>query len=361
MDRYFGEYIARARASPASELLALGRSRRRAARRLQHGRPRPPHLRLRQRREPAARRGLARSCFATVHARTCPSTRSRSATSPTASTPAPACRGRWPSSSTATSAPSGGAGRARPRPGRRVDAIPDEELWATHERRRERLVAFARRRLVRQLEQRGASARDIERARGRPRHPRPHDRLRPPLRDLQAGHPASCADPERLKRILLNAAAAGADHLRRQGPPQRQRGQGGAEGGRRASARREELRRHVVFLEDYDLVVARYLVQGVDVWLNTPAPRRWRRAARAGMKVLPNGGLNLSDPRRLVVRGLQARGRLGHRQGRGVRRTTPTRTQVESSALYELLENDIVPLFYGRGPRTACRAPGSPA
>ena len=47
-----------------------------------------------------------------------------------------------------------------------IDTIPDEELWATHERRRERLVVFARRRLARQLEQRGASARDIDRARG---------------------------------------------------------------------------------------------------------------------------------------------------------------------------------------------------
>ena len=47
-----------------------------------------------------------------------------------------------------------------------VDAIPDEELWATRERRRERLVAFARRRLARQLEQRGAPARNVERARG---------------------------------------------------------------------------------------------------------------------------------------------------------------------------------------------------
>jgi len=54
-----------------------------------------------------------------------------------------------------------------------------------------------------------------------------------------------------------------------------------------------ETRRHAAFVEDYDLVVARYLVQGVDVWLNTPR-RGLEASGTSGMKVLPNGGLNLS-------------------------------------------------------------------
>ncbi len=59
-------------------------------------------------------------------------------------------------------------------------------------------------------------------------------------------------------------------------------------------ARDEQIRRHVVFLEDYDISVARYLVQGVDVWLNTPR-RPMEASGTSGMKVLANGGLNLSN------------------------------------------------------------------
>ena len=64
-------------------------------------------------------------------------------------------------------------------------------------------------------------------------------------------------------------------------------------------ARRPEFRRRIVFLEDYDMNVARYLVQGVDVWLNNPR-RPLEASGTSGMKVAVNGGLNLSDPRRLV-------------------------------------------------------------
>ena len=132
--------------------------RRRRHRRLQHGRAGPAHLRVRQRRERAARRGLAPAARR-VLARACRSTRCRSGTSPTAPTPAAASRARWPGSSTATSGP----GWTR-RPGQAevwagVDAIPDEELWATHERRRERLVAFARRQARRASSSSGAPPR----------------------------------------------------------------------------------------------------------------------------------------------------------------------------------------------------------
>src|SRR2546421_511188 len=60
-------------------------------------------------------------------------------------------------------------------------------------------------------------------------------------------------------------------------------------------ANREEARHRVVFIEDYDLSVARYLVQGVDVWLNTPL-RPMEASGTSGMKVLANGGLNVSIP-----------------------------------------------------------------
>jgi starch phosphorylase len=227
-----------------------------------------------------------------------------------------------------------------------VDSIPDEELWATHERRRERLVAFARRRLVRQLEQRGVSLRDIERARGVL-----------DTRALTIGFARRfatykranliLADPDRLKRILLNPQRpvqiifAGKAH-----PHDTEAKQVLKEVV--AFCQTEELRRHVLFLEDYDLVIARYLVQGTDVWLNTPR-RGMEASGTSGMKVLPNGGINLS-----VLDGWWCEAfnpEVGWAIGKGEEYADHAyQDQVESGALYELLEHDIVPLFYGRGP-----------
>ena len=105
--------------------------------------------------------------------------------------------------------------------------------------------------------------------------------------------------------------------------------------------------------------VARYLVQGVDVWLNTPR-RPLEASGTSGMKVLPNGGLNLSILDGWWGEGYQPRQRLGHRHGRGLRRPRlPGRGGVE--ALYDLLEHEIVPLFYGAAGGRAAPRPGSPA
>src|SRR5260370_34983900 len=85
-------------------------------------------------------------------------------------------------------------------------------------------------------------------------------------------------------------------------------------------ARRLEVRSRVVFLSDYDVLVAEHLVQGVDVWVNTPR-RPWEASGTSGMKVLGNGGLNLSE---LDGRGAQANDPLaggalgdGHEHGGG--------------------------------------------
>jgi starch phosphorylase len=225
-----------------------------------------------------------------------------------------------------------------------VESIPDEELWATHERRRQRLVAFARQRLMRQLEQRGASARDVERARGVL-----------DTRALTIGWARRfatykratllLADLDRLQRILLNAERpvqvifAGKAHPKDQ------------DGKEMLKAvvnfcQRDECRRRAVFIEDYDVVVARYLVQGVDVWLNTPR-RGMEASGTSGMKVLPNGGLNLS-----ILDGWWCEAyepELGWAIGRGEDYQDHTyQDYVESNALYDLLESDIVPLFYAR-------------
>ena len=227
-----------------------------------------------------------------------------------------------------------------------VDEIPDEELWAAHERRRERLVTFARQRLMRQLERRSAPQAEIERARGVLN-----------TRALTIGFARRFAtykranlllsDLARLKKILLNADRpvqiifAGKAHPRDTQGKEVLKAIVGL-------CQNEETRRNALFFEDYDLVVARYLVQGVDVWLNTPR-RLMEASGTSGMKVLPNGGLNLSILDGWWVEGYQPE--VGWAIGRGEDyQDHAYQDYVESNALYDLLEHDVVPLFYTRHP-----------
>jgi starch phosphorylase len=118
-------------------------------------------------------------------------------------------------------------------------------------------------------------------------------------------------------------------------------------------ARRPELGRHLLFLEDYDLAVARYLVQGVDVWLNTPL-RPNEASGTSGMKAAANGALNLSildgwwDE---IWRSQDRPSRIGWAIGNGENyQDSAYQDQVEAEALYDVLERDVIPLFYDRGP-----------
>jgi starch phosphorylase len=110
--------------------------------------------------------------------------------------------------------------------------------------------------------------------------------------------------------------------------------------------RQEKVRRHVVFLEDYDIQTARYLVQGCDVWLNTPR-RPYEACGTSGMKAALNGVLNLS-----ILDGWWAEGyneEVGWAIGRGDESgDSAYRDAVESQALFNLLENDVIPKFYKR-------------
>src|SRR5262249_45058582 len=111
-------------------------------------------------------------------------------------------------------------------------------------------------------------------------------------------------------------------------------------------ARRPEFRRRLVFLEDYDMNVCRYLVQGVDVWLNNPR-RPLEASGTSGMKVAVNGGLNLSVLDGWWVEGYA--GDNGFAIGAGEEYTgLAYQEEVESRAVYDLLEQEIVPLFYTR-------------
>jgi len=118
--------------------------------------------------------------------------------------------------------------------------------------------------------------------------------------------------------------------------------------------RRTEARSHVIFLSDYDMHLTSHLVQGVDVWLNTPR-RPWEACGTSGMKVLVNGGLNLSE-----LDGWWAeayRPDVGWALGDGKEHgDDPARDAIEAEALYELLETEVIPEFYQRDEQGIPRA-----
>ena len=105
----------------------------------------------------------------------------------------------------------------------------------------------------------------------------------------------------------------------------------------------ERLRRHIVFIEDYDVVVARYLVQGVDVWLNNP--RRPQASGTSGMKAAANGVLNLS-----ILDGWWDEAYspgIGWAIGtREEYENADYQDEIEANSLYELLEKEVAPTFY---------------
>ena len=110
--------------------------------------------------------------------------------------------------------------------------------------------------------------------------------------------------------------------------------------------RRPEVRPHVVYLSDYDMLLAERLVQGVDVWINTPR-RPWEASGTSGMKVLVNGGLNLSE-----LDGWWAEAytpEVGWALGDGKEHgDDPNVDAAEAGELYDLLERQVVPEFYAR-------------
>ncbi len=226
-----------------------------------------------------------------------------------------------------------------------VHRIPDEELWRTHERRRERLVAFARQRLRSQLEARGALRTEVAQASevlnpdaltiGFARRYATYKRATLLLRDVSRLL-RILNDKDRPVQIIFAGKAHPMDNP-------------GKEFIREIIhfARQPEVRRRIVFIEDYDMVVARYLVQGVDVWLNTPR-RPLEASGTSGMKAAVNGALNLSVLDGWWVEAYNVN--TGWSIGRGEEYGDEAyQDEVESNALYDLLEKELVPLFYNRG------------
>ena len=221
----------------------------------------------------------------------------------------------------------------------------DATIWQLRAAARASLVEYARSRLSRQLAASGASSREIEAA----------EHLFDP-NALTLGFARRFAtykrpdlllrDRERLLRILktpdrpVQFIIAGKAH------PEDRAGQDLIREWI-TFIRREDVRPHIIFLSDYDMLMAEHLVQGVDVWINTPR-RPWEASGTSGMKVLVNGGLNLSE-----LDGWWAEAyspAIGWALGDGKEHgDDPAVDAREANQLYELLEQEVVPEFYTRG------------
>jgi len=225
-----------------------------------------------------------------------------------------------------------------------IGSIDDSSLWKMRANERADLVHYARKRLALQLGQVGATPERVESA----------SRVLDP-NALTLGFARRFAtykrpnlllhDKARLSRLLTDnnkpvqliiAGKAHPNDLESQRMIQewimfvKQNGNSG----------------RVVFLEDYDIELARHLVQGIDVWINTPR-RPWEACGTSGMKILANGGLNLSE-----LDGWWAEacnGEVGWPLGDGKEHNTDLSWDaVEADQLYQLLENEIIPLFFSR-------------
>jgi starch phosphorylase len=219
----------------------------------------------------------------------------------------------------------------------------DSELWTLRNNGRLELVNYVRRHLTNQFEQYSLESYDLEQVK---------QVFSPDVLTLGFARRFTSykrpnlliSNPERLAAIINHAerpvqiVVAGKAHPR-------------DEVGKQMVwqfvnfARQLAIRARVVFLADYDMSIAQQLSQGVDLWLNTPL-RPWEACGTSGMKVLVNGGINISE-----LDGWWAEAytqEVGWALGDGKEHTEPGWDIVEANQLYELLEQQIIPEFYHR-------------
>jgi starch phosphorylase len=223
-------------------------------------------------------------------------------------------------------------------------AVCDRDLWQFRHDARKSLLEYARMRFARQCAEQGACPEDVDQA------GRIFD-----FDTLTMGFARRFAtykrpnlllhDPDRLARILTDRARPVQLILAGKAHPQDRAGQAMLREWVEFE-RRPDIRGHVVFLSDYDMLLTEQLVQGVDLWINTPR-RPWEASGTSGMKILVNGGLNLSELDGWWAEAYAADvgWAIGDRQEHG---EDPAWDAAEANALYELLEREVVPAFYSR-------------
>jgi len=222
--------------------------------------------------------------------------------------------------------------------------VSDATLWQFRSAASQALVDYARGRLSSQLAASGASPEAVDEARhlfdpnaltlGFARRFATYKRPNLLLHDLERLL-RLLANPERPVQLIIAGKAHPAD-------------QAGQDLIREwiHFIRRPEVRPHVIFLSDYDMLLSERLVQGVDVWINTPR-RPWEASGTSGMKVLVNGGINLSelDGWRAEAYTPEVGWALGDGREHG---DDPAWDAAEADALYDLLEREVIPEFYTR-------------
>jgi starch phosphorylase len=230
-------------------------------------------------------------------------------------------------------------------PRRRADDVPARDLWERHERLRAELVHFVRARLASQLARQGAGPTEVGRS---------VEALDPGVMTIGFARRFAdykratllLRDPDRLIRLLNHAERpvqfifAGKAHP-------------SDNGGKQLLqqlcklARRDDVRGRIVVLEEYDIGVARKLVQGVDVWLNTPR-RPMEASGTSGMKAVANGAIHVSTLDGWWDEAFRPGigWAIGDRRGYN---DPDDQDQLEALSVYDLLEREIIPLFYQRG------------
>lgn len=228
--------------------------------------------------------------------------------------------------------------------GKSIRAVSNAELWRFRIAASKTFVNYVREHLTRQLAASGASQVETEEvqhlfdpkvltlgfARRFATYKRPNLLLHDPARLLRL-----LTNPERPVQLILAGKAHPADLAGQALIKQWVQ-----------FIRQPQVRQHVIFLSDYDMQLSEHLVAGVDVWLNTPQ-RPWEASGTSGMKVLVNGGLNLSE-----LDGWWAEAYspdIGWALGDGKEHgNDPAWDAIEAEALYELLEKEVIPEFYQR-------------
>jgi starch phosphorylase len=233
-----------------------------------------------------------------------------------------------------------------------VEQIPDEEFWQIHQRCKEQLIVFARNRLKAQMERRGTYHTEMNRAeeildpealtigfaRRFAGYKRGNLLLRDPKRLVKL-----LTDPQRPIQIIFAGKAhpkdsEGKDIIRQIVH----------------FANQHNVTRRLIFLENYDIDMARILLCGVDLWLNNPR-RPMEASGTSGMKVAVNGGLNMSTLDGWWCEGYTPEGGWAIGAGQSYE-DEDYRDTFESRAIYNILENEVVPLFYTRSADNLPRA-----
>jgi len=234
----------------------------------------------------------------------------------------------------------------------KVDQIPDEEFWRTHQRCKEQLIVFARKRLKAQMQRRGTYHTELNQA---------EEVLDPEALTIgfarrfvsyKRGN-LLLKDTERLVKLLNNPNRPVQIIFGGKAHP---RDTEGKDIIRQIIhfASQQNVRRRIVFLEDYDIDMARFLVRGVDIWLSNPR-RPMEASGTSGMKAAINGALNMSTLDGWWCEGYTPDGGWAIGAGEGYK-DTDYQDMVESQAIYNMLENEAIPLFYTRSADNLPRA-----